>query len=172
MLTHLKRSIPDLRQHKIHLQPLTSHDYLAKQSKYSVHSEHPEVDRPDLVAPKIIPDLSSFATPVTRTLKRTYDCRFIWINSWSAMHAVVKNISRSAIAHVYVISSTQFMYSSHTRGTHRWRLTPSDHAADETSAPEFRRWRELSHANRRSSHFDNVEPLHHTIAPAASSFPW
>ncbi|XP_015185526.1 PREDICTED: potassium voltage-gated channel subfamily H member 7 isoform X6 [Polistes dominula] len=31
MLTHLKRSIPDLRQHKIHLQPLTSHDYLAKQ---------------------------------------------------------------------------------------------------------------------------------------------
>ncbi|XP_020286907.1 potassium voltage-gated channel subfamily H member 2 isoform X2 [Pseudomyrmex gracilis] len=30
MLTHLKRSIPDLRQHKIHLQPLTSHDYLAK----------------------------------------------------------------------------------------------------------------------------------------------
>lgn len=35
MLTHLKRSIPDLRQHKIHLQPLTSHDYLAKQSKYT-----------------------------------------------------------------------------------------------------------------------------------------
>ncbi|XP_034951442.1 potassium voltage-gated channel subfamily H member 2 isoform X3 [Chelonus insularis] len=32
MLTHLKRSIPDLRQHKIHLQPLTSHDYLAKQA--------------------------------------------------------------------------------------------------------------------------------------------
>ncbi|XP_017788037.1 PREDICTED: potassium voltage-gated channel subfamily H member 2 [Habropoda laboriosa] len=31
MLTHLKRSIPDLRQHKIHQQPLTSHDYLAKQ---------------------------------------------------------------------------------------------------------------------------------------------
>ncbi|XP_018055864.1 PREDICTED: potassium voltage-gated channel subfamily H member 6 isoform X3 [Atta colombica] len=31
MLTHLKRSIPDLRQHKIHLQPLTSHDYFAKQ---------------------------------------------------------------------------------------------------------------------------------------------
>ncbi|XP_044591045.1 potassium voltage-gated channel subfamily H member 7 isoform X6 [Cotesia glomerata] len=32
MLTHLKRSIPDLRQQtKIHLQPLTSHDYLAKQ---------------------------------------------------------------------------------------------------------------------------------------------
>ncbi|XP_025156617.1 potassium voltage-gated channel subfamily H member 2 isoform X4 [Harpegnathos saltator] len=31
MLTHLKRSIPDLHQHKIHLQPLTSHDYLAKQ---------------------------------------------------------------------------------------------------------------------------------------------
>nr|XP_031829543.1 potassium voltage-gated channel subfamily H member 6-like isoform X2 [Nomia melanderi] len=31
MLTHLKRSIPDLCQHKIHLQPLTSHDYLAKQ---------------------------------------------------------------------------------------------------------------------------------------------
>ncbi|XP_036147779.1 potassium voltage-gated channel subfamily H member 6 isoform X11 [Monomorium pharaonis] len=31
MLTHLKRSIPDLRQHKIDLQPLTSHDYLAKQ---------------------------------------------------------------------------------------------------------------------------------------------
>ncbi|XP_053988414.1 potassium voltage-gated channel subfamily H member 2 isoform X2 [Hylaeus volcanicus] len=31
MLTHLKRSIPDLRQHKIHLLPLTSHDYLAKQ---------------------------------------------------------------------------------------------------------------------------------------------
>nr|XP_034180295.1 potassium voltage-gated channel subfamily H member 6 isoform X12 [Osmia lignaria] len=34
MLTHLKRSIPDLRQHKIHLQPLTSHDYLAKQSDF------------------------------------------------------------------------------------------------------------------------------------------
>ncbi|XP_011297460.1 potassium voltage-gated channel subfamily H member 2 isoform X3 [Fopius arisanus] len=32
MLTHLKRSIPDLRQQKIHLQPLTSHDYLAKQA--------------------------------------------------------------------------------------------------------------------------------------------
>ncbi|XP_036147777.1 potassium voltage-gated channel subfamily H member 2 isoform X9 [Monomorium pharaonis] len=34
MLTHLKRSIPDLRQHKIDLQPLTSHDYLAKQSDF------------------------------------------------------------------------------------------------------------------------------------------
>ncbi|XP_044591051.1 potassium voltage-gated channel subfamily H member 7 isoform X12 [Cotesia glomerata] len=35
MLTHLKRSIPDLRQQtKIHLQPLTSHDYLAKQGDF------------------------------------------------------------------------------------------------------------------------------------------
>lgn len=40
MLTHLKRSIPDLRQHKIHLQPLTSHDYLAKQSKYFLSIEY------------------------------------------------------------------------------------------------------------------------------------
>lgn len=47
MLTHLKRSIPDLRQHKIHLQPLTSHDYLAKQSEYISDISCVEVDWPD-----------------------------------------------------------------------------------------------------------------------------
>ncbi|XP_032458037.1 potassium voltage-gated channel subfamily H member 6 isoform X2 [Nasonia vitripennis] len=34
VFTHLKRSFPDLRQHKIHHQPLTSNDCLAKQGMY------------------------------------------------------------------------------------------------------------------------------------------
>jgi len=78
MLTHLKRSIPDLRQHKIHLQPLTSHDYLAKQSKYSVRSEHPEVDWPDVdcFTSKSSP-MPNFATSLARILKRMYDYHFI-----------------------------------------------------------------------------------------------